>query len=130
MAKKTLKDLDVKGKKVLVRVDFNVPIKDGVITNDNRITAALPTLKYILENGGRVIAFSHLGKVKEEADKASKTLAPVAKRLEEESIAKAEELKEGARSYAVEMLKKVNSNIEKLNNIISNNIKELEEYDL
>ena len=53
-----------------------------------------------------------------------------AKRLEEESIAKAEELKEGARSYAVEMLKKVNSNIEKLNNIISNNIKELEEYDL
>ena len=83
MAKKTLKDLDVKGIKVLVRVDFNVPIKDGVITNDNRITAALPTLKYILENGGRVIAFSHLGKVKEEADKASKTLAPVAKRLEE-----------------------------------------------
>ena len=83
MAKKTLKDLDVKDKKVLVRVDFNVPIKDGVITNDNRITAALPTLKYILENGGRVIAFSHLGKVKEEADKASKTLAPVAKRLEE-----------------------------------------------
>ena len=83
MAKKTLKDLDVKGKKVLVRVDFNVPIKDGVITNDNRITAALPTLEYILENGGRVIAFSHLGKVKEEADKASKTLAPVAKRLEE-----------------------------------------------
>ena len=83
MAKKTLKDLDVKGKKVLVRVDFNVPIKDGVITNDNRIIAALPTLKYILENGGKVIAFSHLGKVKEEADKASKTLAPVAKRLEE-----------------------------------------------
>ena len=83
MAKKTLKDLDVKGKKVLVRVDFNVPIKDGVITNDNRITAALPTLKYILENGGKVIAFSHLGKVKEEADKASKTLAPVANRLEE-----------------------------------------------
>ena len=83
MAKKTVKDLDVKGKKVLVRVDFNVPIKDGVITDDNRITAALPTLKYILENGGKVIAFSHLGKVKEEGDKASKTLAPVAKRLEE-----------------------------------------------
>ena len=83
MAKKTVKDLDVKGKKVLMRVDFNVPIKDGVITDDNRITAALPTLKYILENGGKVIAFSHLGKVKEEGDKASKTLAPVAKRLEE-----------------------------------------------
>ena len=83
MAKKTLKDLDVKGKKVLVRVDFNVPIKDGVITDDNRIVAALPTLKYILENGGKVIAFSHLGKVKAEVDKASKTLAPVAKRLSE-----------------------------------------------
>ncbi|MBP6125880.1 MAG: phosphoglycerate kinase [Leptotrichiaceae bacterium] len=83
MAKKTVKDLDVKGKKVLVRVDFNVPIKNGVITDDNRITAALPTLNHILENGGKVIAFSHLGKVKEEADKASKTLAPVAKRLEE-----------------------------------------------
>ena len=83
MAKKTLKDLDVKGKKVLVRGDFNVPIKDGVITDDNRIIAALPTLKYILENGGKVIAFSHLGKVKAEEDKASKTLAPVAKRLAE-----------------------------------------------
>ena len=83
MAKKTLKDLDVKGKKVLVRVDFNVPIKDGVITDDNRIIAALPTLKYILENGGKVIAFSHLGKVKAEEDKTSKTLAPVAKRLAE-----------------------------------------------
>lgn len=83
MAKKTLKDLDVNGKKVLVRVDFNVPIKEGVIKDDNRIKAALPTLKYILENGGKVIAFSHLGRVKVEEDKASKTLAPVAKRLEE-----------------------------------------------
>ena len=83
MAKKTLKDLDVKGKKVLVRVDFNVPIKDGVIWDDNRITAALPTLNYILENGGSIIAFSHLGKVKAEEDKASKTLEPVAKALAE-----------------------------------------------
>ena len=83
MAKKTLKDLDVKGKKVLVRVDFNVPIKNGVIGDDNRITAALPTLNYILENGGKVIAFSHLGKVKTEEDKVSKTLAPVAVRLSE-----------------------------------------------
>ena len=83
MAKKTLKDLDVKGKKVLVRVDFNVPIKDGVIGDDNRITAALPTLNYILENGGSIIAFSHLGKVKTEEDKASKTLEPVAKALAE-----------------------------------------------
>ncbi|MGM9886261.1 MAG: phosphoglycerate kinase [Lactococcus sp.] len=81
MAKLTVKDVELKGKKVLVRVDFNVPIKDGVITNDNRITAALPTIKYILEQGGRAILFSHLGRVKEEADKASKTLAPVAAAL-------------------------------------------------
>ena len=78
MAKLTVKDVDLKGKKVLVRVDFNVPVKDGVITNDNRITAALPTIKYILEHGARAILFSHLGRVKEEADKEGKSLAPVA----------------------------------------------------
>ena len=78
MAKLTVKDVDLKGKKVLVRVDFNVPVKDGVITNDNRITAALPTIKYILEQGGHAILFSHLGRVKEEADKEGKSLAPVA----------------------------------------------------
>ena len=78
MAKLTVKDVDLKGKKVLVRVDFNVPVKDGVITTDNRITAALPTIKYMLEQGGRAILFSHLGRVKEEADKEGKSLAPVA----------------------------------------------------
>ncbi|WP_243081318.1 phosphoglycerate kinase [Streptococcus dysgalactiae] len=78
MAKLTVKDVDLKGKKVLVRVDFNVPLKDGVITNDNRISAALPTIKYIIEQGGRAILFSHLGRVKEESDKAGKSLAPVA----------------------------------------------------
>ena len=78
MAKLTVKDVELKGKKVLVRVDFNVPVKDGVITNDNRITAALPTIKYILEHGGRAVLFSHLGRVKEEADKEGKSLAPVA----------------------------------------------------
>ena len=78
MDKKTIRDIEVVGKTVLVRVDFNVPVKDGVITNDNRITAALPTIKYILEQGGRAILFSHLGRVKEEADKEGKSLAPVA----------------------------------------------------
>ena len=81
MNKKTVKELN--GKKVLVRVDFNVPMKDGKITNDNRIVAALPTIKYILENGGRAILFSHLGKVKSEEDKASKSLRPAAERLAE-----------------------------------------------
>lgn len=83
MAKMTVKDVDLKGKKVLIRVDFNVPLKDGVITNDNRITAALPTIKYVLEQGGRAILFSHLGRVKEEADKEGKSLAPVAAALAE-----------------------------------------------
>lgn len=83
MAKKTVEDLDLKDKKVLVRVDFNVPLKDGEITNDNRIVAALPTIKYITEKGGKAILFSHLGRVKTEEDKAGKSLKPVAKRLSE-----------------------------------------------
>lgn len=83
MAKKMLNDIQVAGKKVLMRVDFNVPMKDGKITNDNRIVAAVPSIKYVLENGGRVIAFSHLGRVKTEEDKAGKSLAPVAARLAE-----------------------------------------------
>lgn len=83
MAKKVVTDLDLKDKKVLVRVDFNVPMQDGKITNDNRIVAALPTIKYIVEQGGKAILFSHLGKVKTEEDKADKTLRPVAVRLSE-----------------------------------------------
>ncbi|WP_163470099.1 phosphoglycerate kinase [Fusobacterium sp. IOR10] len=83
MAKKIVTDLDLKNKKVLVRLDFNVPMKDGKITNDNRIVAALPTIKYILENGGKVIAFSHLGKVKTKEDLISKSIRPAANRLAE-----------------------------------------------
>ncbi|MER2063163.1 MAG: phosphoglycerate kinase [Alkalibacterium sp.] len=83
MAKKTVKDLDLKGKKVLVRADFNVPMKDGKITNDNRIQAALPTLEYVLEQGGKAIVFSHLGRVKTEDDKAGLSMKPVSERLSE-----------------------------------------------
>lgn len=81
MAKKFVSDLDLKGKVVLERADFNVPIKDGEITNDNRIVQALPTIKYIIEQGGKLVLFSHLGKVKEESDKEGLSLKPVAENL-------------------------------------------------
>ncbi len=86
MNKKTIRDIDVKGKTVLVRVDFNVPRDKatGAITNDNRIVQALPTIKYLIENEPKsVVLFSHLGKVKTEEDKAKNDLACVAVRLEE-----------------------------------------------
>ncbi|WP_018659359.1 phosphoglycerate kinase [Allofustis seminis] len=83
MAKKTVEDLQLDGKTVLVRADFNVPMKDGKITNDNRIQAALPTLNYILEKGGKIVVFSHLGRIKTEEDKAKNTMKPVAERLSE-----------------------------------------------
>lgn len=83
MAKKIVSDLDLKGKVVLERADFNVPLKDGKITNDNRIVQALPTIKYILEQGGKLVLFSHLGKVKSEEDKKELTLKPVADALTE-----------------------------------------------
>jgi len=83
MAKKTVEDIDLEGKKVLVRADFNVPVKDGEITDDTRIKAALPTIKYVAQHGGKAILFSHLGRVKTEEDKEGKSLSPVAKRLGE-----------------------------------------------
>lgn len=83
MAKKIVTDLAVAGKKVLVRADFNVPMKDGNITNDDRIVQALPTIKHLLKEEAKVIVFSHLGRVKEEADKEGKSLKPVAERLSE-----------------------------------------------
>lgn len=80
--KVTVDDINVNGKKVLVRCDFNVPLKDGVITNDNRIQAALPTIKKLISDGGKVVLCSHLGKPKN-GPEAKFSLAPVAKRLEE-----------------------------------------------
>ena len=80
--KKTVDDIEVKGKKVLVRCDFNVPVKDGVITDDNRITAALPTINKLVSEGAKVILCSHMGKPKGEVKKEL-SLAPVAKRLSE-----------------------------------------------
>ena len=81
MAKKSIKDLQLNGKKVLIRVDFNVPMKNGVITDNNRIIQALPTINYALEQGAKVILFSHLGRVKEEKDLAKNNIAPVAEAL-------------------------------------------------
>ena len=83
MAKKIVRDMNVEGKKVLIRVDFNVPMKNGVITDDNRIVQALPTIEDVMNRNGKVILFSHLGRVKTEEDKAGKSLAPVAKSLSE-----------------------------------------------
>ena len=80
--KKSVEDINVQGKKVLVRCDFNVPLKDGVITDDNRIQGALPTIKYLLANGAAVILCSHLGRPKGEFN-MKYTLAPVAARLSE-----------------------------------------------
>jgi len=83
MEKKTIRDIDVKGKKVLVRVDFNVPTKDGEITDDTRIKAALPTIEYLIENGAKIVLCSHLGRPKGQVNEKY-TLKPVANQLSEE----------------------------------------------
>ena len=81
--KKTIRDYDLEGKKVIIRVDFNVPIKEGIIKDDNRIVESLRTINYAIEHGAKVILMSHLGRVKEEADLAKNNLEPVSKRLAE-----------------------------------------------
>ncbi len=81
--KKSIDDINVKGQRVLCRCDFNVPLKDGKITDENRLVAALPTIKKLIADGGKIILCSHLGKVKTDEDKLTKTLAPVAVRLSE-----------------------------------------------
>ena len=81
--KKSVDDINVKGQRVLCRCDFNVPLKEGKITDENRLVAALPTIKKLINDGGKVILCSHLGKVKTDEDKLTKTLAPVAVRLSE-----------------------------------------------
>lgn len=80
---KTIRDFDLTNKKVIIRCDFNVPIKNGVITDDNRILESLNTIKYALSNNAKVILLSHLGRIKDEESKIEKTLKPVAKRLSE-----------------------------------------------
>ncbi len=86
MAKKTIRDLEVTGKTALVRVDFNVPMKNGEITDDNRIRQALPTINALIEKNAKVVLFSHLGRVKTEEDKAGKSLKPVAEALSEQLV--------------------------------------------
>ncbi len=79
--KKTIRDYDLNNKRVLIRCDFNVPIKDGKIVDDNRIVMSLPTIKYAIDKNAKVILFSHLGRIKEESDLVKNDLAPVAERL-------------------------------------------------
>jgi len=81
--KKSIRDFDLTNKKVLIRCDFNVPMKNGEITDENRIITSLPTIKYALENNAKVVLFSHLGRVKEESDLVKNDLKPVANRLSE-----------------------------------------------
>ncbi len=81
--KKNIRDYDLNNKRVIIRCDFNVPMKDGHITDDNRIVTSIPTIKYAIDNNAKVILFSHLGRVKEESDLAKNNLEPVARRLSE-----------------------------------------------
>ena len=84
LKKQTLNDVNVDGKTVIVRFDFNCPVKDGVVTSDKRIDAALPTIKYLLEHGCKIIALSHLARIKslDDIKSGKKSLEPIAKHLQ------------------------------------------------
>lgn len=136
--KKTIRDFDLSGKKVIIRCDFNVPIQDGVISDDNRIVESLPTIRYAMENGAKIILMSHLGRVKTEEDLAENTLLPVAKRLSEllnkevifVSKTRGEELKEAINSLNDgDVLLMENTRYEDLNGKLeSNNDEQLGKY--
>ena len=81
MNKKTLRDVELAGKRVVMRVDFNVPIKDGVISDDTRVKAALPSIKYVLEQGASLVLMSHLGRPKEKGYEEAFSLKPVGEHL-------------------------------------------------
>ena len=80
---RTIKDINIENKRVIIRCDFNVPIKDGIIIDDSRIEMSIPTIKYCLDHNCKIILLSHLGRIKEESDLLKNSLKPVAKRLEE-----------------------------------------------
>lgn len=122
--KKSIRDFDLNNKKVIIRVDFNVPMKDGIITDDNRIKMSLKTLNYALEKNAKVILLSHLGRVKEESDKEKKSLRPIATRLSQllnkevifSSATRGEELEENINSLKKgEVLLIENTRFEDLN---------------
>lgn len=122
--KKSIRDFDLNDKKVIIRVDFNVPMKDGIITDDNRIKMSLKTIKYAIDNNAKVILLSHLGRVKEESDKEKKSLKPIATRLSQllnkevifSSATRGEELEENINSLKKgEVLLIENTRFEDLN---------------
>ena len=136
--KKTIEDFDLKGKKVIIRVDFNVPIKDSVITDDNRIVSSLKTIKYAIDNGAKVILMSHLGRIKEESDIIKYSLKIVSVRLSEllekdvifSSVTRGKELEDKVKNLKNgDVLLIENTRFEDLNgNLESGNDKDLGKY--
>ncbi len=107
--KKTIRDYDLNNKRVIIRVDFNVPIKDGVILDDNRIKESLKTINYAIDNNAKVILLSHLGRIKTEEDKIKNTLEPVSRRLSELLDRKVTFVKETRGKELEEIINKMNN---------------------